>query len=194
MGVLRIQRTLPSSKNLKISDFQLVPHGQIWSLTLPAAPEVPGFRVSFSTNILSKWWGTQRIKSMLVKTSGLLIWSRRKRCPNEATCLVTNSGPTHCNPMGFPRQEYWSGLPFPPPEDLPDPGIEPTSPTLAAAAAKSLQSCPILCNPVDGSPPGSSGPGILQARILEWAAISFSRGNCSYLNLDSTPAICRVTY
>ena len=41
-------------------------------------------------------------------------------------------------------------------------------------AAKSLQSCPTLCNPIDGSPPGSSVPGILQARTLEWVAISFS--------------------
>ena len=44
----------------------------------------------------------------------------------------------------------------------------------AAAAAKSLQSCPTLCSPIDGSPPGSPVPGILQARILEWVAISFS--------------------
>ena len=44
----------------------------------------------------------------------------------------------------------------------------------AAAAAKSLQSCPTLCDPIDGSPLGSSVPGILQARILEWIAISFS--------------------
>jgi len=44
----------------------------------------------------------------------------------------------------------------------------------AAAAAKSLQSCPTLCNPIDGSPPGSAIPGILQARVLEWVAISFS--------------------
>ena len=43
-----------------------------------------------------------------------------------------------------------------------------------AATAKLLQSCPILCDPIDGSPPGSAIPGILQARILEWAAISFS--------------------
>ena len=42
--------------------------------------------------------------------------------------------------------------------------------------AKSLQSCPTLCDPRDGSPPGSSVPGILQARILEWVAISFSNG------------------
>ena len=44
----------------------------------------------------------------------------------------------------------------------------------AAAAAKSLQSCPSLCDPIDGSPPGSPVPGILQARIMEWVAISFS--------------------
>ena len=42
------------------------------------------------------------------------------------------------------------------------------------AAAKSLQSCPTLCNPIDGSPLGSPIPGILQARTLEWVAISFS--------------------
>ena len=44
----------------------------------------------------------------------------------------------------------------------------------AAAAAKSLQSCPTLCDPIDGSPSGSTVPGILQARTLEWVAISFS--------------------
>ena len=115
--------------------------------------------------------------------------------------------------MRFPRQEYWSVLPFPPhPGDHPNPGIEPmspASPTLAgkhwdehmgfteysfslrtikvkervrrrrgsrgsAAAAKSLQSCPTLCDLIDSSPPGSPVPGILQARTLEWVAISFS--------------------
>ena len=44
----------------------------------------------------------------------------------------------------------------------------------AATAAKALQSCPTLCDPIDGSPPGSPVPGILQARTLEWVAISFS--------------------
>ena len=43
----------------------------------------------------------------------------------------------------------------------------------AAAAAKSLQSCATLCDPIDGSPPGSPVPGILQARTLEWVAISY---------------------
>ena len=53
--------------------------------------------------------------------------------------------------------------------------IEPVLMLLAAAAAaKSLQLCPILCDPIEGSPPGSPIPGILQARTLEWVAISFS--------------------
>ena len=52
-------------------------------------------------------------------------------------------------------------------------GFHPAS-AAAAAAATSLQSCPTLCDPIDGSPPGSPIPGILQARTLEWVAISFS--------------------
>ena len=65
--------------------------------------------------------------------------------------------------MGFSRQEYWSGVPLPS-----------LKVAAAAAAAKSLQSCPTLCDPRDGSPPSSPVPGILQARTLEWVAISFS--------------------
>ena len=81
--------------------------------------------------------------------------------------------------------EYWSGLPFPSPGDLPNPAIKPRSPALqadvltseppgkpynwhAAAATKSLQLCPALCDPIEGSPLGSPVPGILQARTLEW--------------------------
>ena len=67
--------------------------------------------------------------------------------------------------MGFSRQEYWSGVPSPSPN---------MKTAAAAAAAKSLQSCPTLCDPIDGSPPASAVPGILQARTLEWVAISFS--------------------
>ena len=86
---------------------------------------------------------------------------------------------------------HWSGLPFPSPGDLPNRGIEPTSSVslafqanslplshwgcpAAAAAAESLQSCPTLCDPIEGSPPGFPVPGILQARTLEWVAMSFS--------------------
>ena len=49
--------------------------------------------------------------------------------------------------------------------------------TLHSAAAKSLQSCPTLCDPIDGSPPGSPVPEILQVRTQEWVAISFSKRN-----------------
>ena len=64
--------------------------------------------------------------------------------------------------LGFFRQEYWSGLPFPSPLVV----------TAAAAAAKSHQSCLTLCDPIDGSLPGSAVPGILQARILELVVTS----------------------
>ena len=98
--------------------------------------------------------------------------------------------------MGFSRQEYCSGLPCPPPGDLLDPGIKPmslVSPTLAGGffttsatwEAQSTgdqfhsvaQSCPTLCDPMDYSSPSSSVHGILQARVLEWVAIPFSRGS-----------------
>ena len=55
----------------------------------------------------------------------------------------------------------------------------------AAAAAKLLQSCPTLCDPTDSSPPGSSIPGIFQARILEWVAISFSNACMHAKSLQS---------
>ena len=98
--------------------------------------------------------------------------------------------------MGFSRQQYWSVLPFPSPGDVPDPGIEPRSSTLQADALPSeptgklitskrklllclcetvrelgAQLCPMLCDPMNCSPPGSSVHGILWARILEWVAI-----------------------
>ena len=87
---------------------------------------------------------------------------------------------------------WQSELPFPLPGDRPDLGIKrpiswmvgrfftteppgkPIYPVAAATAAKSCQSCPTLCDPIYSSPPGSPVPGILQARTLEWVAISFS--------------------
>ena len=123
-------------------------------------------------------------------------------------------------PKEFPRQEYWSGLPFSIPGDLPNPRIKPVSHALAGGffntapqgrfssrlqiatflpcplmveRKKELsglsdvsssvqfssvtQSCPTLCDPMDCSLPGSSVQGISQARILEWVAISSSRGS-----------------
>ena len=97
-----------------------------------------------------------------------------------------------CHSMGFSRQEYWSGLPCPPPADLPDPGIEPVSlmfPALTggffttsttynsfsfAVLCLVTQSCLTLCDPMNCSLPDSSVHGILQARILEWVAMPSS--------------------
>ena len=59
-----------------------------------------------------------------------------------------------------------------------------------AVAAKSLQSCPTLCDPTEGSQSGSSVPGILQARILEWVAISFSNACMHAKSLQSCPTLC----
>ena len=85
--------------------------------------------------------------------------------------------------MEFSRQEYWSGLPFPSPGDLPDPGIEPRSPALQADSLLSelpgkptlvphkvtvAQLCQTLCDPID-----DTVYGFLQARILEWVAFLF---------------------
>ena len=58
----------------------------------------------------------------------------------------------------------------------------------AAAAAKTLQSCPTLCDPIDGSPPGTPIPGILQARTLEWVAISFSNASKCKVQSESEVA------
>ena len=144
-------------------------------------------------------------------------------CFSHVQLLATLWTVAHQAPlsMRFSRQEYQSGLPCPPPGDIPHPGIKPTSPAwqadslplshqespmiplthplwsstikkkkkqyyldtcllyslnAAAAAAKSLQSCPTLCDPINSSPPGFPVPGILQARTLEWVAMPSSRG------------------
>ena len=105
-----------------------------------------------------------------------------------AQSCPTLSDPMDCSSPGssvhgiFPPEYCSCQYPFPSQGDLPDPGVKPRSPALqtdslpsaAAAAAKSLQLCPTLCDPRDSSPPGSPVPGILQARTLDWVAISFS--------------------
>ena len=77
----------------------------------------------------------------------------------------------HSSPADSFNHVNWGSLPC-----LPDFGSPPLSSVLinGTTAAKLLQSCPTLCDPIDGSPPGSPIPGILQTRTLEWAAISFS--------------------
>ena len=93
--------------------------------------------------------------------------------------------------MELIRPEYWNGWPFPSPGDLSTLGLNPGLPhcrwiSLSAepqgkpkntgVGAQSRQLCPTLCDPMDHGPPGSSVHGILQARVLEWVAISFSAG------------------
>ena len=97
----------------------------------------------------------------------------------------------------FSGQEYWSGLPFLLQGIFPTQGLNPGLPhcsqilyhlshqgSLLSEVSEVAQLCPTLSDPVDCSPPGSSVNGILQARILEWVAISFSRG--SYWPRDRT--------
>ena len=123
-------------------------------------------------------------------------------CLHAKSCqsCLTLSNPTDCSPLGSLVHEIlqarileWVAMPssrgFSQPRDwtwvscvscirqtgsLPLPPGKPYPITAAAAAAKWLQLCPTLCHPIDGSPPGSPVPGILQARTLEWVAISFS--------------------
>ena len=91
--------------------------------------------------------------------------------------------------VGFSRQEYWSGWPLPASllaqtvkrlSAIPETRVrslgqeDPPGEGNAATAAKSLQPCPTLCDPMDCSLPGSSVRGIFQARVLEWSAIAFS--------------------
>ena len=77
--------------------------------------------------------------------------------------------------MEFFRQEYWSGLAFPSSGNLPNPGIDQCMNVKSESEVAQL--CPALSDPMDCSLLGSSIHGIFQARVLEWIAISFSRGS-----------------
>ena len=98
--------------------------------------------------------------------------------------------------MEFSRQEYWNGLHFLLQGTqglnscLLDWQVDSFTTELPAAAAKSLQSCPTLCDPIDGSPLGPSVHGILQARILEWVATSFSNTCMHAESLQSCQTLC----
>ena len=116
---------------------------------------------------------------------------------------VSQFPPSALGPQVQISDNQWSSpiislpLPFflPFPVILPLPLPDSRTSTAAAAAAKSLQPCPTLCDPIDGSPPGSPVPGILQARTLEWVATSFSNAwnwkvkgkSLSHVRLLATP-------
>ena len=89
--------------------------------------------------------------------------------------------------MGFSRQEHWRRLPFPSPKGY---QLLHWNIYYTIYAAKSLQSCPTLCDPMDCSPPGFSIHGILQARTLEWVAISFS--NAWKWKVEKVKSLSRV--
>ena len=119
---------------------------------------------------------------MLKKLKLMVLWrptrpfrtNTQKRCPfhyRGLECKSKKSRNTWSNRQIWPWSTEWSRAKAN--------RVLPRERT-AAAAAKLLQSCPILCDPIDISPPGSPVPGILQARTLEWVAISFSisKGYC----------------
>ena len=99
-------------------------------------------------------------------------WGSMFPPPQSGFCdwLSRKYSRSHTVPVSRPSRRSWQLLSaswmFMVETKLPSPA--------AAAAAKSLQSCPTLCDPIDGRPPGPAVPGILQARTLEWVAISFS--------------------
>ena len=101
-----------------------------------------------------------------ISSSNAWKWKVKVKLLSRVRLLATPWTAAHQAPpsMGFSRQDYWSGVP------LPSPTREQT--LLLLLLLLSHQSCPTLCNPIDGSPPGSLIPGILQARTLKWVAIS----------------------
>ena len=129
-----------------------------------------------------------------ISFSNVWKWKMKVKLLSHVRLLATPWTAAYQAPpsMGFSRQEYWSGVLLP---SLVKVLVRPNlsvhhhtrnrtktntsrnsfiTVSAAAAAAKSLQSCPTLCDPIDGSPLGSPIPGILQARTLEWVAISSS--------------------
>ena len=105
------------------------------------------------------WHLVDAKEQMLVPSSLFLSEGREGSGPAVSLCSEPSSGDHLERTMRSPSMEG---------------DATSLSSVSAAAAVKLLQSCPILCDPIDGSPPSSSIPGILQARTLEWVAISFS--------------------
>ena len=131
------------------------------------------------------------IKILILPHSALPQWQNSKEFTCSAGAIgdagwIPGSGRSPGGGQGDPLQYSCLETPM-------DRGVCPP-----AAAAKSLQSCPTLCDPIDGSPPSFPVPGILKARILEWVAISFSNASkwkvkvksfsCVWLLLTSSTA------
>ena len=120
------------------------------------------FNFSFISNLPPPRCHLVQLPSMAFPSTLLLLLLSRFSCVRLCVTPWTAAHQALLS-LGFSRQEHWSGVP------LPSPSFH-----SAAAAAKSLQLCLTLCDPMDCSPPGSAVPRILQTRTLEWVAISFS--------------------
>ena len=129
---------------------------------------------------------------------GSVVVVHRLSCP--VACGIfpnqgSNSCPLHWQANAWPLEPQGSPAFISRLHTLCNTSAYPVLTAAAAAAAKSLQSCPTLCDPRDGSPPGSPIPGSLQARTLEWVAISFSNArkwkvkgkSLSHVRLLATP-------
>ena len=147
-------KTVQINKGQKIAQLLLLPYYQTRKTLTSEARGPRGFGSSDLAFWVQEITASRPLKDLLIqgnKMSGLL--DTRADVSNIAGKDWPSSWPTRLTSAGLV-------------------GIG-SVPSVAAAAAKSLQSCPTLCDPIDGSPPGSPVPGILQARILEWVAISF---------------------
>ena len=157
----------------------------MWDLTCGIWDLVPSPRIEPGLSAL----GAQTLNHWTTRKSLAAAAKSLQSCPT--LCCPIDSSPPGSSNHGILQARILSGVPFPSPRKsftsslmLQSSIISPAS-TLAilqiilhtaaaATAAKSLQSCLTLCDPIDGSPPGFPVPGILQARALEWVAISFS--------------------
>ena len=110
---------------------------------------------------------TPRVTKQKEYISASQVWNAEE--PIQNLCLGTQLSPAKSEPL---KLDISASLKITSRGSDVHNSLRPIS--VATATAKSLQSCPTLCDPIDGSPPGSPFPGILQARTLEWVAISFS--------------------
>ena len=152
--------------SVQFSSVQSLSH--VW---LFATPWIAARQASLS---ITNSWSSLRlmsIESVMPSSHLILCCSLLLLPPVLPSIRVFSNESTVC--MRQPK--YWSfSFSFSPSNEHPGSPLDTTAAAAAAAAAASLQSCPTLCDPIDSSPPGSPVPGILQAKTLEWVAISFS--------------------
>ena len=141
-------------------------------------PRVNHLRKSFELSSASQLHESPGPLSAPPTSSGLAVSASAPACPHSTWNPVLCTASLQCSlPSQLPCLKWPPHSPaHPAPHRVPPTSGRLDGPHLCFYIyhAKSLQSCPTLCDPIDGSPPGSPVPGILQARTLEWVAISFS--------------------